>query len=46
MDVDADIAVLGERGRAGVQADPDAHGGGPVVATEPPLRIDRCVCRL
>jgi hypothetical protein len=45
MDVDADIAVLGERRRAGVQADPDAHGRRPVVTAEPP-RVDCCLCGL
>ena len=46
MDVDADVAVLGERRRAGVQADPDADGRRPVVAAEPSLRVDSCVCGL
>ena len=46
MDVDADVAVLGERCRAGVQPDPDAYGRGPVVATEPSLCVDGCVCGL
>ena len=46
MDVDADVAVLGERRRAGVQPDPDAHGRGPVVAAEPSLRVDGRVCGL
>ena len=46
MDVDADIAVLGERRRAGVQADPDADRRRPVVAAEPPLRVDCCLCGL
>jgi hypothetical protein len=41
MDVDADVAVVAERGRAGVQADPGAHGGGPVVAAEAALRVGR-----
>ena len=39
MDVDADVAVLAERRRAGVQADPDPHRRGPVVAAQPPLRV-------
>jgi hypothetical protein len=46
MDVDADIAVLGERCRAGVQPDPDAHRRRPVVATEPSLCVDGRVCGL
>ena len=39
MDVDAHVAVLAERRRAGVQADPDAHGCRPVVAAKPPLGV-------
>jgi hypothetical protein len=39
MDLDSDVAVLAERSRAGVEADPDAHRGGPVVARDPPLRL-------
>ena len=41
VDVDAHVAVLGERCGAGVQADPGAHGRGPVVAAEPALRVGR-----
>ena len=41
VDVDADVAVLAERGGAGVQPDADAHRRGPVVARDPPLRVDR-----
>ena len=46
MDVDSDVAVLGERRRAGVQPDPDPHGRRPVVATEPSLCVDSRVCGL
>ena len=39
VDVDADVAVLAERRSAGVQADANAHRGGPVVAAEASLRF-------
>ena len=46
MDVDTDVAVLGERRGAGVQPDPDTDRGRPVVAPEPSLCVDGGVCGL
>ena len=41
VDLDADVAVLAERGGAGVQPDADAHRRRPGVARDPPLCVDR-----
>ena len=41
VDLDADVAVLAERGDAGVQPDADPHRSRPGVARNPPLRLDR-----
>jgi hypothetical protein len=40
VDVDADVAVLAQSRRAGVEADSNAHGRRPVVPAERPLRRD------
>ena len=41
MDLDADVAVLGQRRGAAVKSDPYSHRRRPGVACDPPLRLDR-----